>query len=52
MITLDNTAANGTICEKVERLHEGRNLVWNAHENQLMYALQAAACDMSSDSSI
>ncbi|KAH8982299.1 hypothetical protein EDB83DRAFT_2241624, partial [Lactarius deliciosus] len=36
-VTLDNTSANGTICQTIQRLHESRNLpVWSARENQLM----------------
>src|SRR5882757_10100900 len=38
-ITLDNASSNGTMCETVQRLHEGRNVVWNAGKNQLMYVL-------------
>lgn len=38
-ITLDNASANATLCQTVQNLHEGRNTVWNAGKNQLMYVI-------------
>jgi hypothetical protein len=38
-ITMDNTSANGTLCETVQHLHESRNTIWNAVKNQLMCVL-------------
>jgi hypothetical protein len=30
---------NGTICQTIQKLHEGQHMDWNADQNQLMYIL-------------